>query len=528
MKSRLSIQKRLMIPIVLLGIVALISNILSVYNIRRVNSNAAGIVDTQMAGAADLAEIRCSMLNIHKMALSHIVATDYRTMITVAAQIKEEEAALDVQLEHYKKYIKEDETAVYNKLMDNYKEFKHALVRLVCASADSRTQEAYACANDEVAVYGTAAEEQIVLLVEAIETRTSQAKQRLTDVYVSSIIITGIAIVSDLILVAAAVSIILTYVVKPIKHMMQTLQGSSERINSVVGEVLGRTRVSSRSTKDLHGIMEALSAAIQKIAQNASKISANASAVDEDVNAMVTECGEITAYASEMKKRASEMEQTAQTNTEVIRAKAAHILVELDEAIENSKSVDQVNSLTKEILSISVSTNLIALNASVEASRAGAAGKGFAVVASEVRELADSCAKTATRIQEVNQVVTKAVHHLSRNAQELIDYMNETILAEFQIFVNAGQQYKDDASYVKQEMEGFHQNALHLRNSMAQIVSSIKSITSAIDEGAGDISGASGSTRSLVGNMADITSRMDINKEIVEELRKQTEIFANL
>ena len=213
MKSRLSIQKRLMIPIVLLGIVALISNILSVYNIRRVNSNAAGIVDTQMAGAADLAEIRCSMLNIHKMALSHIVATDYRTMITVAAQIKEEEAALDVQLEHYKKYIKEDETAVYNKLMDNYKEFKHALVRLVCASADSRTQEAYACANDEVAVYGTAAEEQIVLLVEAIETRTSQAKQRLTDVYVSSIFITGIAFVSDLFLVAAAVCFILTYVV---------------------------------------------------------------------------------------------------------------------------------------------------------------------------------------------------------------------------------------------------------------------------------------------------------------------------
>lgn len=528
MKSRLSIQKRLMIPIVLLGMVALISNILSVYNIRRVNSNAAGIVDTQMAGAADLAEIRCSMLNIHKMALSHIVATDYRTMITVASQIKEEEAALDVQLENYKQYINKEETAVYKKLLENYNEFKHALVRLVCASADSRTQEAYACANDEVAVYGTAAEGQIVQLVEAIETKTAQARQKLTDVYVSSIVITGIAIVADLILVALAVSIILTYVVKPIKNMMRTLQGSSERINSVVGEVLGRTRVSSKSTKDLHAMMEALSAAIHKIAQNASRISTNASDVDEDVNAMVTECGEITSYASAMKKRASEMEQTAQTNTEVIGAKAAHILVELNEAIENSKSVDQVNSLTKEILSISASTNLIALNASVEASRAGAAGKGFAVVAAEVRDLADSCAKTATRIQEVNQVVTKAVHHLSRNAQDLIDYMNETILAQFQLFVRAGQQYEDDASYVEQEMEGFHQKALHLRNSMSEIVSSIKSITSAIDEGAGDISGASGSTRSLVGNMADITSRMDINKEIVEELQKQTEIFANL
>ena len=77
-------------------------------------------------------------------------------------------------------------------------------------------------------------------------------------------------------------------------------------------------------------------------------------------------------------------------------------------------------------------------------------------------------------------------------------------------------------------MEEFHNKALHLRNSMSEIVTSIKSITSAIDEGAGDISGVAGSARNLVGNMADITSRMDINKEIVEQLREQTEIFANL
>ena len=303
--------------------------------------------------------------------------------------------------------------------------------------------------------------------------------------------------------------------------MMQTLQGSSERIDSVVGEVLGKTRTSSKSTKDLYSLMKALSAAIQKVAQNASGISDNTSDVNEDVNDMVKECGTITEYASAMKVRASKMEQTAQTNTEVIGEKAAHILVELNEAIENSKSVDQVNVLTKEILSISVSTNLIALNASVEASRAGETGRGFAVVAGEIRELADSCAKTATRIQEVNQVVTKAVYNLSKNAQDLIDYMNDTILAEFQLFVSAGQQYKEDASYIEQEMEQFHNKTQHLRNA-------IKHITSAIDEGAGDISGVAGSTRSLVGNMADITSRMDINKEIVEELREQTEIFANL
>lgn len=528
MNSRLSIQKRLILPIILLGVVAFISNILSAYNINHVNANASEIVDGQMAASAELAEIRCSMLNIHKMALSHIVAADYQTMITVAAQIKEEEAQLDEKLKTYEAYTTEEEKPDYEKLIKNYTEFKHSLVRLVCASADSKTQEAYAYANEEVAVYGAAAEENIAQLTEAIRTRTAGARQKLTEVYISSLVITGIAIAAGWVLVALAIRIIMKYVVKPIKNMMHTLQGSSERMNSVVGDVLGKTRTSSRNTKDLHSLMEALSAAIQKVAHNASRISANASDVNEDVNDMAKECGTITSYASAMKVRASEMEQTAQTNTEVIGVKAEHILVELNEAIENSRSVDQVNTLTKEILSISASTNLIALNASVEASRAGETGKGFAVVAGEIRDLADSCAKTATRIQEVNQVVTKAVYNLSKHAQDLINYMNETILAEFQMFVCAGRQYKDDASYIEQEMEKFHSKSQHLRNSMAEIVAAIKSITNAIDEGAEDISGVAGSTRSLVGNMADITKRMDINKEIVEELQKQMEIFANL
>lgn len=528
MNSRLTIQKRLILPILLLGIMAFLSNVLSIFNINHVNANASQIVDDQMAGAAELAKIRCSLLNIHKMALSHIVASDYSTMITVVMQIKEEQKALDDALASYEKYVMEEETPVYAELKGNYIEFKHALVRLVCASASSKTEEAYACANDEVAVYGAQAEDNIEKLVSGIEQRTDAARQKLTDVYLSSVVIGVITIAAGLALVAAAISIILKYVVKPIKNMMQTLQGSSERIDSVVGEVLGRTKTSSRSTKDLHSLMEALSAAIQKVAKNASAIRANTSEVNEDVNDMVKECAAITDYASAMKIRASKMEQTAQTNTEVIDAKASDILLELNEAIENSKSVDQVNALTKEILSISTSTNLIALNASVEASRAGETGRGFAVVAAEIRDLADSCAKTANRIQEVNQVVTKAVYNLSKNAQELIDYMNDTILAEFQLFVRAGQQYKEDASYVEQEMEQFHHKARHLRSSMSEIVTAIASITNAIDEGAGDISGVAGSTRSLVGNMADITSRMDINKEIVEQLREQTEIFANL
>ena len=162
MKSRFSIKQRLIVPIVLLAIVALLSNVLAVFSINHVNSSAAEIVDNHMAGAAELAKIRRSILNIHKMALSHIVAADYDTMITIVGEIKDEEHALEICLSEYKTYLADGDEADYQQLLVHYEDFKHALVMLVCASADSKTQEAYAYANGDVADCSDAIEENII------------------------------------------------------------------------------------------------------------------------------------------------------------------------------------------------------------------------------------------------------------------------------------------------------------------------------------------------------------------------------
>jgi len=527
MKKKLTIQERLILPIILLGVVALISNVLSVFSINNVNSNASKIVDNYMVGSETLQNIRHTTTNIHKMALSHIVATDYNTMIDVVAQIKAEEETLETYLKEYKNYVTEDEEAVYAQLLDNYDSFKHALVYLVCASADSKTQDAYAYANGDVADFGTAIADNTDELYNAVSARTASARHKLLIVYIISLIIAAASIAACMALVLAAIRIIKKYVIAPIKDTVGTLQESSQKLDEVTGEVLKHTRTSGKSAGVLSSLADSLSMAIQKVANNAAIINSSAADIKGDVRDMAEECSAITDYSSAMKKRANEMEAAAQTNTEVIQKKAADILEVLEEAIENSKSVNKVNSLTKDIVAISSSTTLIALNASVEAMRAGEAGKGFSVVAREIKSLANSCSETAGRIQEVNQIVTNAVHNLSKHSQDMADYLSETVLTEFQEIVRSGRQYKEDADYVKEMIDAFNSRTDRLRNSMIDIADSIESITKAIDDGAGGITGVADSTKSLAGDMADITDRMDTNREIVEELKKQMEVFAD-
>lgn len=527
MKKKLTIQQRLMLPIILLGIVALISNVLSVFGINNVNSNASKIVDDYMVGSEILQNIRHTTTNIHKMALSHIVATDYNTMITVVAQIKEEEKTLEAYLKEFEDYVTEDDEEIYVQILENYDSFKHALVYLVCASADSKTQDAYSYANGDVASFGSAIADNADELYAAVSARTANARQKLLFVYIVSLLIAVASAITCLILVFAAIRIIKKYVITPIKGTVDTLQESSRKLDEVTGEVLKSTRTSGQSAGKLSSLAGSLSMAIQKVAKNAADINSSVIGIKEDVHDMAEECSSITEYSSSMKIRANEMETAAQTNTEVIQKKTTDILKVLEEAIENSKSVDQVTKLTKDIVAISSTTDLIALNASIEATRAGEAGKGFAVVAAEIKSLANSCSETAGRIQEVNQIVTDAVHNLSKNSQDMADYLSETILTEFQEFVCSGRKYKEDADYVKEMIDAFNSRTDHLSNSMTEIACSIESITKAIDEGAVGITGVADSTKSLVEDMTDITRRMNTNMEIVEELKKQMEVFAD-
>lgn len=528
MKSKLTLQQRLILPIILLGLVMLLSNILAVFSINNVKRKAGIIVDNYMVSEACLEDIRHSMMNIHRLALSHIVAAEHAVMIQLVGEIKAEERNLDEKLKNYEIYVAKEDFETYQALLKAYDSFKHSLVFLVSASADSKTQKAYAMANGDVADFSALAETKIDSLYASVSNQADTARSRLSVVYIISLITSAATLTAGVFLVMAAFRMIRNYVIAPIRDAMNTLKTSSGRLSGVVSEVRSRTQTSHSSVGKLSGLTDELSAAFEEIASNASAIRHNASGTQNNANCMAEECSTITAYSINMRKRAEHMENSAQASKDAIRKKTEEIMSMLNKAIEKSQSVNQINSLTKDILSISSSTDLIAVNASIEAARAGEAGKGFAVVAQEIRHLADSCTETAGHIQQVSTVVTDAVEYLAKSAQELVNYLEQNILAQFELSVQSGQQYRKDAAYIEDSMKAFTIRSDQLREAMDEIAGAISSISAAIDGALPDVTGTASSTHILAEDMSGITARMDTNQEIVGELQKQMQILSNL
>lgn len=573
-KKRTSLKALILVPVFILGILSVLSNVMAVNNIRKVNRNASRIADDCMNSISELSAIENETQSIHKLGLSHIIATDLNTMISIVEEMQTEQETLEQELEDYRKYVEPEDESSYETVVSNYETMKYEIGNLMAYSALGKNTEAYALANGVVSESSMAIQNEINVMKEHANTAASDAREKLSDVYLGALVSNGIIIAISVTLLMVALYCVIRFVIKPIlatnkdirdiisgidkgegdltrrvavlsndeiadlgnginlfmdklQQILKMIIENTNHMENVVREVGESVATSNDSATDLSAMTEELSATMQDVGHSVSVINNNTENVRGDVEMIAHKSGEINEFSKEMKANADKMESDARNNMDKTNETIGIILEGLGKAIEDSHSVGQVTSLTDEILNISSQTNLLALNASIEAARAGEAGKGFAVVADEIRGLADSSRETANRIQQINSVVVAAVNNLSDNANELVGYIQNAILPEFEAFVESGVKYRDNASYIENAMQEFTAKTDMLKKNIDEIALSISAITTAVDEGAEGINGAAKSTQNLVEDIVNISDKMNENKVIAQTLQKSTHVFAN-
>jgi methyl-accepting chemotaxis protein len=316
--------------------------------------------------------------------------------------------------------------------------------------------------------------------------------------------------------------------IENLQNIMKKIGEESEKMQTSIETMNRNVSSSDDDITGLSAVMEELSASMIEATNMIHQVDEGIEEVNESVSNMNDETDRGSNLVLEIKGRANTVKNDAITRKDKILKIVDTRKAELETAIEESKKVNEINGLTGDILDIASQTNLLALNASIEAARAGEAGKGFAVVAEEISSLAENSRQTAGNIQAISQNVTGAVKDLSDNALQVLDFINTTVLSDYDSFVEIGEKYGNTATIIDGILSKFSAKADNLNNIMAEMASSVTSISESVKESTVAINTSASNSTEIVGEMQGIGEAMDNNNRVTNQLSNSTKQFVNL
>lgn len=569
-----SVKNKIMIPVLLLAVIAFATSILSIMNAVSIRNTGNDIANNYLVTIETVGYLSESTQKLTRSAYSYIVAEGDAAKKSVKDNIESLKSEIDGYMKDYEQTLDENEETAYSSYKNYYSQFLTQFGVLEKYVNTNQTVNASKLANNNLVDVCNSLESALDDMTNSEVEATDHAMRQMHALAAFAKTTGGVCFVFAIGALIVAFLISTRKVVNPIVKTNKELKEISALINDNNGDLTKRVNVKSSdeigqlaqginqfldilqntigkivegsknldnminsvgenvtvsndNAQDVSSAMEELSATMQEIAATIQTVNDNTESVGKNVVDIADKTGQINNYSQDMRERADSLAKSADENKRTTDEMLGNIVGTLKKAIEDSKSVERVNELTGEILNISSQTNLLALNASIEAARAGEAGKGFAVVADEIRQLADSSRDTANNIQAINEHVTSAVYQLIDNSNKIIKYIEETILADYDSFVQAGAQYNEDACYISETMQEFAEKTEKLKELMKNTVESIEGISSGVEQSANAVTSSAVSTSQLVEQMNSIDKEMSESRNTVGELKAQTDVFKN-
>lgn len=526
---------------------------------RRLNDNAKEIYNYNFQSINYIHQIKESLLNIR-------TEIDRAVLYTDSLQTKEAIAAIEIYAEENRMYLEsfeqlghnEETQASYDKILVLLEEYRTARSNVLGLAHEGKYFNAKTDMYRITEVRLKIGEE-LDNLLEWSQNEAKAKNERNKNAYASlRIIILATSAIGALLAIIFGLLISL-YVSKNIKNILKfaealkagdltysnqikskdefgkmtnALNIAKEKIREVIHEIANDSQEVSASSEELSATLEEVAGNFEEIDQNIASIvgniqeinatteelAATVEQVDSGISQLTSDASESGSQSAEIQKRAVIIKSKGFESREVAKKLSGEKEIQIVNAIEQGKVVEEIAIFAESISSIADQTNLLAINAAIEAARAGEQGKGFAVVADEIRVLAERSSGYVKNIHEVVAKVKGAVEDLSVNAKDVVDFISTRVSDDYVLLMDTGVSYEKDASYVS-----------NLSNSIAamseELNASTQEISSVTQFIATNVGETSSNSEVILKSMQQTTIAMD---QVAEAAQHQAEIAEKL